>query len=84
MVNERLWQRIPETDCEAAVAEFIRTKGVTRCPTACASPTQGSVAAADREALEEHAARHDRLREARTAARAQQFWNAELAQPAPT
>jgi len=84
MVNERLWQRIPETDCEAAVAEFIRTKGVTRCPTACVSPTQGSVAAADREALEEHAARHDRLRKARTAALAQQFWSAELAQPAPT
>ena len=25
---------MPENDCEA-VAEFIRTKGITRCPTAC-------------------------------------------------
>ena len=45
---------MPENDCEA-VAEFIRTKGITRCPTACVLPTQGSVAAADRVALEEHA-----------------------------
>jgi hypothetical protein len=44
---------MPENDCEA-VAEFIRTKGITRCPTACVLPTQGSVAAADRVALEEH------------------------------
>ena len=33
---------MPENDCEA-VAEFIRTKGITRCPTACVLPTQGSV-----------------------------------------
>src|SRR6186997_1231001 len=37
---------------QAAVAAFIRNKGVTRCPTACALPTQGSVPAADRAALE--------------------------------
>jgi hypothetical protein len=36
---------------EAAVAAFIRTKGVTRCPTACVVPTQATIAAADREAL---------------------------------
>jgi hypothetical protein len=29
------------------VAEFIRTKGITRCPTACVLPTQGLVPAAD-------------------------------------
>lgn len=37
-----------ETDCEAVVAEFIRTKGITRCPTAYVLPTHGLVAAADR------------------------------------
>jgi hypothetical protein len=47
---------MPENDSEA-VAEFIRTKGITRCPTACVLPTQGLVAAADRVALEEHEAK---------------------------
>jgi hypothetical protein len=28
---------MPENDSEA-VAEFIRTKGITRCPTACSRP----------------------------------------------
>ena len=37
---------------EAAVAAFIRSKGITRCPTACALPTQAAPAAADRAALQ--------------------------------
>jgi hypothetical protein len=54
---------------EAAVAAFIRAKGVTRCPTACAGRTQGSVAPADRLALrqrDEHfeAKRDERHRQA--------------------
>ena len=36
---------------EAAVAAFIRRNGVTRCPTACALPTQAAPAAADQAAL---------------------------------
>jgi hypothetical protein len=40
---------------EAAVAAFIRARGVTRCPTACAVPTQASVAEADRKALQRRA-----------------------------
>ena len=56
-------------DDREAVAEFIRTKGITRCPTACVLPTQGLVAAADRVALEEHAVERDRLRRAQAAAR---------------
>jgi hypothetical protein len=44
-----------DEDCDAIV-EFIRSKGITRCPTACVSPTQASVGAADRAALEQHAA----------------------------
>ena len=50
-----------------AVAEFIRTKGVTRCPTACVLPTQALLAAADRAALEEHAVARDRRHRARAA-----------------
>lgn len=78
-----LMVEMSEMDCEAAVAEYIRTRGVTRCPTACVLPTQGSVAAADREALEEYAVRRARLRRARIAARAQQLWNVEPVAPAP-
>jgi hypothetical protein len=66
---------MPENDSEA-VAEFIRTKGITRCPTACVLPTQGSVAAADRVALEEHAVARNRLRRAQAAARGRPFLNA--------
>jgi hypothetical protein len=32
--------KVSDEDCEA-VAEFIRLKGITRCPTACVLPTQG-------------------------------------------
>jgi hypothetical protein len=67
---------------EAAVAEFIRTRGITRCPTACVLPTQGSVAAADRAALEEYAASRERVRRARAAARQNSFFPATFAQPA--
>ena len=82
MESERSQQRAPGYDSEAAVAEFIRIKGVTRCPTACVLPTQGSVADADREALEEHALRRAQLRRARTIARSQQFWTTEIVRPA--
>lgn len=47
-------ESIVEPALEAAVAEFIRINGVTRCPTACLAPTQGSVAPEDRAALELH------------------------------
>src|SRR5205823_5085051 len=50
-----------------AVAEFIRTRGITRCPTAFVLPTQALLGAADRAALEEHAATRDRLLRARAA-----------------
>jgi len=83
MVAERTAQNTCEADYDAAVAEFIRRKGLTRCPTACVLPTQGSVDAADREALEEHAARRDRLRKAKIAARVERIWNVEATLPAP-
>ena len=68
LVRDKAGWIMPEND-RAAVAEFIRTKGITRCPTACVLPTQGLVPAADRVALEEHAVERDRLRRAQAAAR---------------
>ena len=65
-------------DSNAAVAEYIRTKGITRCPTACVSPTQGLVGAADRAALEEYAVARDRMRRERAAARMRSLWEASL------
>jgi hypothetical protein len=58
---------------EAAVVEFIRTKGITRCPTACAFRTQGTVPAADRAALENYVAAREWLRERKIAARKRLF-----------
>jgi hypothetical protein len=43
-----------EADYEAAVAAFLSTKGVTRCPTVCAAPTQATVADADRAAYRDY------------------------------
>jgi hypothetical protein len=50
---------------EAEIAAFIRTKGVTRCPTACAAPTHAYGSATDREALRQRAERLEALREER-------------------
>ena len=43
---------------ETEIAAFIRTKGVTRCPTACAAPTHAAGSAADREALRQQRSQH--------------------------
>jgi hypothetical protein len=43
--------QMTQQEQDAAVAAFIRAKGVTRCPTVCAVRTQASVAEADRVAL---------------------------------
>lgn len=67
---------------ETAVAEFIRTRGITRCPTACVSPTQGLVAAADRAALEEYAVERERIRRAKLTARERPIWAIAAAIPA--
>lgn len=45
------------------MAEFIRNKGITRCPTVCLAPTHGSVAIADRVALQQRAEQLEMLRE---------------------
>lgn len=53
---------------EAAIAAFLRTRDVTRCPTACVAPTHASAEAADRATLRQHAER----REVRSAERKHQ------------
>jgi hypothetical protein len=55
---------------EAAVAAFIRNRGVTRCPTACLVRTQASVPAADRTALEQYEAEREQSRRTHIAATA--------------
>jgi hypothetical protein len=51
-----------EADYEAAVAEFLRTKGITRCPTVCVVPTQATVAEADRAAYRDYVAAKEAAR----------------------
>jgi hypothetical protein len=43
-----------QTEYDAAVAEFLRNKGVTRCPTACVAPTNAIVGETERAALQMH------------------------------
>jgi hypothetical protein len=50
---------VTKSDYDAAVAAFMRSKGVTRCPTVCLSPTQASVSAVDRERLQRQAAERE-------------------------
>ena len=54
-----------EHEYARAIAEFMRRKGVTRCPTACVLPTNASVAEADRAALRDHTAAREAAREAK-------------------
>ena len=67
-----------QEEYEAAVAAFIRSKGITRCPTACALPTQGTVSAADREALGNYANARGRSHQEKTALHAPSFWAAKV------
>lgn len=71
---ETIVQIISSYNGDAVIAEYIRTKGVTRCPTACVVPTQGSVTAADRVALEQYRAARDQQRREKAAARARLLW----------
>lgn len=52
-----------QSEFEAAVAEFIRSKGITRCPTVCLAPTQGEVDATDQIALQRRALQLEELRQ---------------------
>ena len=59
-----------QADYETEIALFLSTKGVTRCPTVCAVPTQATVADTDRAAYRDYvaakeAARLERLKSLR-------------------
>jgi hypothetical protein len=56
---------ISETEYASAVAEFLRKKSITRCPTACIVPTHASVSEADRDALRNHDAARAAARQAK-------------------
>ena len=51
-----------QTDYQAAIAEFLHTNSVTRCPTACVAPTHTAVADADRVALRDYSAAREAAR----------------------
>ena len=57
-----------QNEYDAAIAEFMRKKGITRCPTACAVPTHAAVSEADRAALRDYNAAREaaRIEKART------------------
>jgi hypothetical protein len=72
----------PQNNTEAAIDEFIRRKGITRCPTACVLPTQGEVPECDRAALSAYASGRERSRQAKAAQRARPFEPSMPAGPA--
>jgi hypothetical protein len=51
-----------QNEFDAAIAEFMRKKGITRCPTACAVATHAAVSEADREALANYGAAKEAAR----------------------
>ena len=61
---------LSSSEYDAAVAAFIRNRGVTRCPTACLVRTQASEPAADRAALEHYEANREQSRRSHIAATA--------------
>lgn len=58
---------------DAAVAAFIRNKGVTRCPTAFATATHGSVAESDRDVLRQRDEQREAMRAMRKMREAAMF-----------
>lgn len=51
-----------EAQYDAALAEFLRKKGITRCPTACAVSTHAEVGESDRAALRDYSAAREAAR----------------------
>jgi hypothetical protein len=54
-----------ETEYASALADFLKKRRVTRCPTACVVPTRASVTEADRVALRDYGAAREAARQAR-------------------
>jgi hypothetical protein len=57
-----------QSEQDAAIAEFMRTKGITRCPTACAVATHATGSDSDRALLRDYSAAKEaaRLERAKT------------------
>lgn len=53
---------MPQTDYDAAVAEYLLTKTITRCPTVCAVPTNATIAESDRAAYRDYVAAKEAAR----------------------
>jgi hypothetical protein len=51
-----------QNEQDALIAEFMRKKGITRCPTACAVPTHAALNEADRAALRDYNAAKEAAR----------------------
>ena len=64
-----------------AIAAYIRARGVTRCPTACATLTQARIPAADQVALAQYGLVRERARQQRMAAAAHAYGNYKVAEP---
>jgi hypothetical protein len=63
---------------EATVAAFIRNNGITRCPTACALPTQATADPTDRVALQRYVAQRNQTRKRQAIGRGRSFWTATI------
>jgi hypothetical protein len=57
-----------QTDYEEAIAQYLRTKTVTRCPTVCAVPTQATIPDSDRAAYRRYVAAKEEARLSRAKA----------------
>ncbi len=53
---------MPQSDYEAAIAEYLRTRTVTRCPTVCVVPTQATIGETDRAAYRDYVAAREAAR----------------------
>jgi hypothetical protein len=69
-----------QADYETAIAHFLLTKAVTRCPTVCAVATQATVADADRAAYRDYVAAKEaaRLEKVRSLRRLVHPWPAPM------
>ncbi len=81
MTRSKTTSHRPTGDDAAAIAAYIRTRGVTRCPTACANATQATIPAADQAALARHGVVRERARQQRMATAAQAYGNFKVAGP---
>jgi hypothetical protein len=59
-------RRMPQTEYEIAVAKYLLTKSITRCPTVCVVPTQATIGESDRAAYRDYVAAKEAARVEKT------------------